>query len=90
LVRWVAGVGTRPVGRPETPDRKAAVTGHTDEPWSRPSRVTRAIGNSDFSMGAGYSLASATGARGIITPPEICDAIRNAATTAGTLINLRN
>ena len=25
-----------------------------------------------------------------ITPPEICDAIRNAATTAGTLINLRN
>ncbi|MGA7996742.1 MAG: hypothetical protein WCA28_17805 [Bradyrhizobium sp.] len=41
-------------------------------------------------MSAGYSLASATGARGIVTPPEICDAIRNAATTAGTLINLRN
>jgi hypothetical protein len=26
----------------------------------------------------------------VVTPPEICDAIRKAATTAGTLINLRN
>jgi|tagenome__1003787_1003787.scaffolds.fasta_scaffold20778525_1 hypothetical protein len=25
-----------------------------------------------------------------VTAPEICDAIRKAATTAGTLINLRN
>jgi hypothetical protein len=41
-------------------------------------------------MRAGYSLVSATGARGVINPPEICDAIRNAATTAGTLINLKN
>jgi hypothetical protein len=37
-----------------------------------------------------YSLASAIGTWDGITPPEICDAIRNAATTAGTLINLRN
>ena len=48
------------------------------------------MGNSDFSGIGDYSLASATGARGIVTPPEICDAIRKAATTAGTLINLRN
>jgi len=41
-------------------------------------------------MGAAYSLASSTGVVRSITPPEICEAIRNAATTAGTLINLRN
>ena len=64
------------LGRPECPGARAV----PPERWA----------NSDFSMGAGYSLASATGARGIVTPPEICDAIRNAATTAGTLINLRN
>jgi hypothetical protein len=39
---------------------------------------------------AGYSLAIATGAGADVTPPEICDAIRNATTTAGTLINLKN
>ena len=38
----------------------------------------------------GYSLAISTGAVREVTPPEICDAIRNAATTAGRLINLRN
>jgi len=38
----------------------------------------------------GYSPALCiTGGTGI-TPPEICDAIRKAATTAGTVINLRN
>jgi hypothetical protein len=37
-----------------------------------------------------YSLASSTGVGRDITPPEICDAIRNAATTAGTLISLKN
>jgi hypothetical protein len=39
---------------------------------------------------AGYSLASCTDAGREITPPEICDAIRNATTMAGTLISLRN
>jgi hypothetical protein len=39
---------------------------------------------------AGYSLAISIGAARDVTPPEICDAIRKAATTAGTLINLRN
>jgi hypothetical protein len=39
---------------------------------------------------AGYSLAISIGAGRDVTPPEICDAIRKAATTAGTLINLRN
>src|ERR1700730_17580469 len=38
----------------------------------------------------GYSLASCTDAGREITPPEICDAIRNATTMAGTLISLRN
>jgi hypothetical protein len=38
----------------------------------------------------GYSLASSAGVGRDITPPEICDAIRNAATTAGTLISLKN
>ena len=42
-----------------------------------------------LSTSAGYSAAISTGVRDI-TPPEICDAIRNAAITAGTLINLRN
>lgn len=51
------------------------------------ARVVRKV---SFSMSEGYSPASAIGTRGGITPPEICDAIRNAATTAGTLINLRN
>jgi hypothetical protein len=37
-----------------------------------------------------YSLASCAGAWWKIPPPETCDAIRNAATTAGTLISLRN
>jgi hypothetical protein len=37
-----------------------------------------------------YLLAIAIGEVRGITPPEICDAIRNAAITAGTLINLRN
>jgi hypothetical protein len=40
------------------------------------------------SISWGYSLTSDTAAG--ITPPEICDAIRKATTTAGTLINLRN
>jgi hypothetical protein len=39
---------------------------------------------------AGYSLAISTGVLRGLTAPEICEAIRNAATTAGTLINLRN
>jgi hypothetical protein len=39
---------------------------------------------------AGYLLAIATGEVRDVIPPEICDAMRNAATTAGTLINLRN
>jgi hypothetical protein len=35
-----------------------------------------------------YSLAYSAGVGGF-TAAEICDAIKNAATTAGTLINLR-
>jgi len=42
------------------------------------------------SISLGYSLASSAGAWRGITPPEICDATRNATTTAGTLINLKN
>lgn len=38
----------------------------------------------------GYSLANSTDVGRDITPPEICDAIRNAAITAGTLISLKN
>jgi hypothetical protein len=38
----------------------------------------------------GYSLASCTCEGCDITPPETCDAIRNATTTAGTLISLKN
>lgn len=38
----------------------------------------------------GYSLANSTWARCEVTPPEICDAIKNAATTAGRLISLKN
>jgi hypothetical protein len=38
----------------------------------------------------GYSLASSMGAVRGNTPPETCDAIRNATTTAGRLISLRN
>jgi hypothetical protein len=45
--------------------------------------------NSTLEVG-GYSLAIAIGAVRGVTAPEICDAIRKAATTAGTLINLRN
>jgi hypothetical protein len=51
-------------------------------------RPTRAP--TQLSISARYSLASSTGVVRDITPPEICDAIRNATTTAGTLINLRN
>jgi hypothetical protein len=40
--------------------------------------------------GRSYSLAICADAEWNITPPETCDAIRNAATTAGTLINLKN
>jgi hypothetical protein len=44
-----------------------------------------------LNVGSGdYLLAIFMGDVRDITPPEICDAIRNAATTAGTLINLRN
>jgi len=39
---------------------------------------------------AGYSPASSIGAVRGNTPPEICDAIKNATTTAGRLISLRN
>jgi hypothetical protein len=39
---------------------------------------------------ADYSLAISIGAGREVNPPEICDAIRNAATTAGRLISLRN
>jgi hypothetical protein len=42
------------------------------------------------SISLGYSLASSTGAWRDITPPEICDATRNATATAGKLINLKN
>jgi hypothetical protein len=38
----------------------------------------------------GYLLAIAIGEVRDVNPPEICDAIRNAVTIAGTLINLRN
>jgi hypothetical protein len=38
----------------------------------------------------GYSLTICTCAGRKIPAPEICDAIRNAATTAGRLISLRN
>jgi len=38
----------------------------------------------------GYLLAIAIGELADVNPPEICDAIRNAVTIAGTLINLRN
>ena len=38
----------------------------------------------------GYSLAIWTWAERKTPAPETCDAIRNAATTAGTLISLRN
>jgi len=89
-MRWVPGVGTQLIGQAEGRRPTDYLQAHQSVPWSRPSRVTRAMGNSDFSGIGDYSLASATGARGIVTPPEICDAIRNAATTAGTLINLRN
>jgi hypothetical protein len=57
---------------------------HPPEPWSATWT------NLAFRLVEGYSPASAARARGIITPPEICDAIRKAATTAGTHINLRN
>jgi hypothetical protein len=36
-----------------------------------------------------YSLTISTCAGRPVKPPEICDAIRNAATTAGRLISLR-
>ena len=39
---------------------------------------------------AAYSLAISIATERDVNPPEICDAIRKAATTAGTLINLRN
>ena len=44
-------------------------------------------GLSDYSD---YSLAISIATVRGVNPPEICDAIKNAATTAGTLINLRN
>jgi hypothetical protein len=44
----------------------------------------------DFDWIPGYWFAICVDTVRDITPPEICDAIRNAATTAGTLINLRN
>jgi len=52
--------------------------------WGSEEGPNRAIGLT------GYSLASCTDAGREITPPEICDAIRNATTMAGTLISLRN
>jgi hypothetical protein len=38
---------------------------------------------------ADYSLAISAGVGRAVKPSEICDAIRNAATTAGRLISLR-
>jgi hypothetical protein len=38
----------------------------------------------------GYLLANSTWAGCEVIPPEICDAIKNAATTAGRLISLKN
>jgi hypothetical protein len=40
--------------------------------------------------GTGYSLAILTCAGGGYAPPETCEAMKNAATTAGRLISLRN
>jgi hypothetical protein len=37
-----------------------------------------------------YSLAYCVGVEWNIPAPETCDAIRNAATTAGTLMSLKN
>jgi hypothetical protein len=51
----------------------------------------KALSGSGLRVGlGGYLLAIAIGEVRGMTPPEICDAIRNATTTAGTLIILRN
>src|SRR3954463_7387311 len=59
-------------------------------PQAAAKTATARMGSGLTVRSGGYLLAIAIGELADVNPPEICDAIRNAVTIAGTLINLRN
>jgi hypothetical protein len=76
-------------GYPETADMVPAARKMTPRTSGIHYRV-RIARPSDRMALSGYSLASWNCGDCGVRPPEICDAIRNAATTAGRLISLKN
>ncbi len=62
----------------------------TRTPASKPAGPTRRGDPEQDNVGYPSYWPVICSCAGRITPPEICEAIRNAAITAGTLMNLRN